>query len=384
MKKITLLLSMLILASAIPVSALEAAAPKNVSRDADVRKVREDSVYESVRQKAAVGLIGIDEVVDIALYHKVWSPELANRILGLIPDFDPRGSLERGVILAFSSPSKPEQAKGIKLIKKAAAAGVEDAYAYLGFYAFTHGDYKTAKQYLEACEPMKFGFGDAALGSMYTAGYGVKPDYAKAREYFHQAALKGYPRGMELYGFNLRASAGGPISYPDSFFWLYIAGDLGEDAARTVLFLPRHNQASDPSNDGLNATTALEMIELAQTGKRFKNDPLYKDGFLPSLKAREKAAEQGDDWARFYLGSMNYNGEFLNQNFKQARRYYEPIAKNGKLPRNVLALVNERLAQIYRHGYGVKADPVKAESYTRAAAHYGSLPSYQIIENISR
>ncbi len=122
---------------------------------------------------------------------------------------------------------------------------------------------------------------------------------------------------------------------------------------------------------------------MAQSGKKIQNEPIYKDGFLPSLKAREKAAEQGDDWARFYLGSMNYNGEFLNQNFAQALRYYEPIAKNAKLPNTVLALVNERLARIYREGKGTKADPAKAALYAKAAAAYGSLPAYKIVEGIS-
>ena len=112
------------------------------------------------------------------------------------------------------------------------------------------------------------------------------------------------------------------------------------------------------------------------------SDCLYKEGFLASLKAREKAAEQGDDWARFYLGSMNYNGEFLNQNYAQALRYYEPIAKDAKLPRAVLALVNERLATMYREGKGTKANPSKAAQYARTAAQYGSLPAYKIVEQI--
>ncbi len=79
---------------------------------------------------------------------------------------------------------------------------------------------------------------------------------------------------------------------------------------------------------------------------------------------------------------MNYIGDFLNQNYTQAIKYYEPIAKNGKLPRNVLAIVNERLARMYSQGKGTKADVTKAARYARAAARYGSLSAYKTVEKI--
>ena len=113
-----------------------------------------------------------------------------------------------------------------------------------------------------------------------------------------------------------------------------------------------------------------------------KNEPVYKDGFLPGLKAKEAAADKGDDWARFYLGSLNYDGDFLNQNYTQASKYYEPIARNGKLPKTALALVNMRLAKMYTDGKGVKADAAKAAKYAKAAARYGSAEGYLMAEHI--
>ena len=47
-----------------------------------------------------------------------------------------------------------------------------------------------------------------------------------------------------------------------------------------------------------------------------------------------------------------------------------------------MALVYERLADIYSKGDGVKADAAKAAEYNRKAADYGSLASYKIVENI--
>lgn len=362
MKKLSLLLCLLCIALTTPAAS------------------KADATYQSIRQQYRTGRISADSVVSLAVYHKVYNPQLAEQCLKLVNT--PRSAMELGVIYAFSPEFSKHAAKGVKLLQHAAQSGQNEANCYLGLYYFNHKDYAKAKSYLEACNP-QYGIGYTALGSMYTSGTGVKQDLAKARENFRQAALKGYPRGMALYGFNLRANAGGAIDYPDSFYWLYIAGDLGEDAARVTLFLPTRGDSRGDSETARQAFTALQFIEAAQSGKKIQNEPIYREGFLPSLKAREKAAEQGDDWARFYLGSMNYNGDFLNQNYAQVLHYYVPIAQNSKLPRNVLAVVNQRLAELYRDGKGTKADPVKAERHTRLAAHYGSLPAYKIAEHIT-
>ena len=386
MKKISFIFCLLIVVVTMPAAARGKVASRygntnKAVQSATVAANKSEAVFESVQNAYANGRISADSVINLALYHKVWSPELAERCLKLVTDRNPRGKAELGVIYAFSPNFTKRATEGVKLLQEAAQEGYNDANCYLGLYYFNHNDFKKAKSYLDACKPINYGVGYAALGGMYINGKGVKEDVKKAREAYHQSALLGYPRGMALYGFNLRATGGGPVSYPDSFFWLYIAGDLGEDAARTTLYLPRLNENRGNSETAQKAQEALQWIEKVQTGKSLKNEPIYKDGFLPSLKSREQAAEHGDDWARFYLGSMNYNGEFLNQNYARAILYYEPIALNGKLPKNVLATVHERLAKMYREGKGTKANPAKASEHTRMAAQYGSLPAYKIIEN---
>ncbi|MDE5808864.1 MAG: SEL1-like repeat protein, partial [Muribaculaceae bacterium] len=64
------------------------------------------------------------------------------------------------------------------------------------------------------------------------------------------------------------------------------------------------------------------------------------------------------------------------------RQCYEPIIETEKLPEPALALVYERMADLYRKGDGVKIDKTKADRYTRKAADYGSLAAYKIIEQI--
>lgn len=344
---------------------------------------KQDSIVNSISSLYSSGKISADSVVSLALYHKTASPEVAERCLKTVASSkNLRSMTELGVLYALTPQFENKTSEGVKLLQAASDAGYNDANAYLGLYYYNHNDFKKAKQYLERCYPQKFGFGNTALGGMYLLGKGVKTDVPKAREYFHQAALQGYPRGTSLYGHNLRASAGGPIDYPEAFFWLYIAGDLGDDTARATLGRQLNGESFGEGEAAEDGELALYWISTVNSMQNMKNDPLYKDGFLPGLKEKEKAAESGDGWARFYLGSMNFNGDYLNQNYAQAIKYYESIAHDGKLPRTVLALVNSRLAYMYKNGKGTKADASKAASYAKAAAKYGSLGGYKMTEYI--
>ncbi len=347
-----------------------------------VKNGKSDSIYNSINHLYRSGRISADSVVNAALYHKLWSPELAVRCLKLVTDNSPRGAMELGAIYAFSPEFSSLAPDGVKLLEQSAKSGINEANCYLGMYYFNQKDYSKAKNYFDACKPMKYGIGHTALGSMYLEGKGVKESGAQARENYKQAALEGYPKGMSLYGNLLNTKNGGELNYPDAFFWYYIAGDLGENYSRVMLYRPMLPEKPATDKVAKDAQTALKWIEAVHKGKNMKNEPIYKNGFLQSLKSREKAAEEGDDWARFYLGSMNYNGDFLNQNFTQAIHYYEPIARNGKLPKTILALVHERLAKMYAEGKGTKADAVKATNHYRQAAKYGSLSAYKIVENI--
>ncbi len=340
-----------------------------------------DAISSSIRSQYSQGKITADSVVSLALYHKGFSPEVAERCLELpAADGHLRSVTELGVIYTFSPEFASRRADGVKLLEAAAKGGYKVADEYLGLYYYTNGDYARAKACFDAAYPFRNGFAYAALGGMYVEGKGVRYDPAKVRENYRQSALKGYPRGQALYGFNLRTKTGGAIDYPNAFYWLYIAGDLGDEAARVTLYLPRRTHVAPTTETEKQAQTALALIEAAHRGQSISKDPIYKDGFLKGLRSAEQAADHGDDWARYYLGSMNYNGDFLNQNYPRAILYYEQIADNASLPSTALAVVNERLAEMYRDGKGVAPDRVKADRYARAAARYGSLQAYRSVE----
>ncbi|MDE6267536.1 MAG: sel1 repeat family protein [Muribaculaceae bacterium] len=355
---------------------------------ASVRAVTPDhnkanAIFESVKSSYSHGNISADSLVNIALFHKVGNPEVAARCLRLAADAgNPRALTELGVIYAFSPAFSSRTDEGVSLLKAAADAGYKEADGYLGYYYFQKSKFSDALKYLEAAAPLTMGIEYATLGSMYLQGKGVKESGSKARENFHRSAMLGLPRGMSLYASLLGTKNGGAINYPDAFFWFYIAGELGDNYSRVMLYrpmLPQEQTDNEVSND---TRKALTWIEAVHSGKSMKNEPLYKEGFLKGLKARELAAEKGDDWSRFYLGGMNYNGDFLNQNYAQALRYYEAIARHDSLPRPMLAIVHERLADMYRDGKGTRKDTRLAERHTRLAATYGSLPAYTLTQSL--
>lgn len=256
--------------------------------------------------------------------------------------------IEEAIQYTFTPSSASQVKEGVSLLENAAKGGNEVADDYLGFYYFQQKDYDTAKNYFDARHSDHEGFAYTALGSMYLQGKGVNEDGKKARENFHNGALKGYSRGMTLYANLLGTKNGGAYDYPNAFFWHYIAGELGENLSRVTIFRPMLPQAPAADKEGQDAQLALEWIEKVHSGMKLQEQVIYKDGFLKGLKEKERAAEAGDDWARFYLGSMNYHGDFLNQNYPQAIRYYKQISKNGKLPESVLTIVNTRLAEMQK------------------------------------
>ena len=345
-----------------------------------------ETIVEAVRQQYSQGAISADDVVNIALYHKVWSPQVAEQCLRLVADSgNPKaltalGALYTHYTTAYLFPGKA--AEGVKLLESAARGGDSEAYDYLGIYYQLNNDFKKAVGYFQAAGTENSAKGNVIIGGMYEDGKGYKKDYAAAREHYRKAALKGDASGASKYGYSLQRERLGTGSFPDACFWLYIAGDLGDDAARTNLYLPRRGQRFGDDFHTMLAQKSFETVEKGRKGMTIATDPLYREGFIPDLKNRENAAEQGDDWARYYLGSMNYNGDFLNQNYARAIYYYEPIVKNGKLPASLLAVVYERLGDMYRNGKGVKADAAKGNQYTRKAAEYGSLPAYKEIEKV--
>ncbi|MBD5315614.1 MAG: sel1 repeat family protein [Bacteroides sp.] len=350
-------------------------------------KQKAESIYNSVRSTYSQGKLSADGVVDKALYHGVWSPELAARCLQLVSDKSNRAKAELGYLYTFNKtaymfPNK--QAEGLRLMEAAANAGNKKADSYLGIYYDNKKDYGKAWKYFNAAGNENTPFALEVMGEMYEKGHGVKKDYAKAREYYRQASMLGDANGAAKYGSVLQRQWFGKVNMPDAFFWTYLAGEFGNDVARSNLQLPlRGERFGDDKNTAfiLNSLTLVDGFN-DEVGHPLREEPIYKEGYAAGLAPRTVSAEKGDEWSLFYLGSMSYNDEFLNHSGDFIRKCYEPIIATGKLPKRAMALVYERMADLYRKGDGVKANAAKANEYARKAADLGSLAAYKIVEHI--
>lgn len=350
-------------------------------------KQKANSIYESVSNAYSQGKLSADDVVDKALYHKVWSPELAARCLQLVADKSDRAKAELGYLYTFFKTAymfPAKQNEGLRLMEAAANNGNKKAIDYLGIYYNNQKDYKKAWKYFNAAGPDNIPIALTLMGEMYDNGQGVKKDRAKALDYYRRAAVQCDASGASRYGSALQRQWYGKVNLPDAFFWTYLAGEFGDDISRSNLQLPLRGERFGDDN---NTAFVLNSLTLANSfndnvGHPLKDEPIYQDGYKVGIKSRGVAAEKGDEWSLFYLGSMSYNDEFLNHSGDFIRQCYEPIILSGKLPKPAMALVYERMADIYRKGDGVKANATKAAEYARKAADYGSLAAYKIVEHI--
>ena len=393
MKKILFLISILTLAVTANCAVLNKSTQNSaITQSATGSKLsaaaqhKANELYESVRKAYASGQLSADAVVDKALYHNVWSPQLAQQCLLLVAD-NPRAMAELGHLYtdfhtAYLFPGK--EAEGVRLLQTASNRGNHDASDYLGVYYCQKDQYDKAKDEFNKAFPNNNPLALKYIAGLYDSGHGVQKDYSKAREYSRQSAMKGNAGAAAKYGLKLQRDFYGTVDMPAAFEWIYIGGDLGDDSARSNLELPLRGERF-----GDDQRTALMRRALA-IGEEWNNmhktklrtSKLYNEGFAGGLSSMGKKAQSGDQWANFYLGSMSYNNEFLNRRYELVLECYEPLIKSNTLPKPALALVYERLGEMYRNGHGVKANKTKAAQYTRTAANLGSLPAYKIIENI--
>ena len=68
------------------------------------------------------------------------------------------------------------------------------------------------------------------LGLVYTLGHGVPQDYAKAREWYEQAAAQGYADAQALLGVLYALGQGVPQDYVRAYMWSDLAAVSGDEA----------------------------------------------------------------------------------------------------------------------------------------------------------
>ena len=161
-------------------------------------------------------------------------------------------------------------------------------------------------------------------------------------------------------------------SVDQAFIWTKASAEKGHMAAQYMLG-NAYAGGLGVSKDEQKAT--LWFLRAAEQGNQKASYKLAKIFSVAhetlSFNACLKAAEQGLADAQFDIGNRYSNGDGIEQDFLQARAWYQKAAEQG------LASAQFELGQMYALGFGVSMDITEARLWYREATKQG-LPAAQV------
>ncbi|XP_058535453.1 protein sel-1 homolog 2 isoform X2 [Ochotona princeps] len=288
--------------------------------------------------------------------------------------------------------------KALYYFLKAAKAGSANAMALIG-KMYLEGNVAapqnnaTAFKYFSMAASKGNAIGLHGLGLLYFYGKGVPVNYAEALKYFQKAAEKGWPNAQFQLGFMYYSGSGVWKDYKLAYKYFYLASQSGQPLAiyylaemyatgtgvlrscRTAVelykgvcelghwaekFLTAYFAYKDGDIDSSLIQYALlaEMgYEVAQSNSAFileskKAKILEKEKMYPmALLLWNRAAIQGNAFARVKIGDYHYYGYGTKQDYQTAATHYSIAADKYH---SAQAMFN--LAYMYEHGLGITKD----------------------------
>ncbi|XP_078227507.1 protein sel-1 homolog 2 isoform X9 [Callithrix jacchus] len=292
----------------------------------------------------------------------------------------------------------PVEKKALYYFLKAAKAGSANAMAFIGkMYlegnAAAPQNNATAFKYFSVAASKGNAIGLHGLGLLYFYGKGVPVNYAEALKYFQKAAEKGWPNAQFQLGFMYYSGSGIWKDYKLAFKYFYLASQSGQPLAiyylaemyatgrgvvrscRTAAelykgvcelghwaekFLTAYFAYKDGDIDSSLIQYALlaEMgYEVAQSNSAFileskKANILEKEKmYSMALLLWNRAAIQGNAFARVKIGDYHYYGYGTKKDYQTAATHYSIAADKYH---SAQAMFN--LAYMYEHGLGIAKD----------------------------
>ncbi|KAI4575282.1 hypothetical protein MJG53_011485, partial [Ovis ammon polii x Ovis aries] len=285
--------------------------------------------------------------------------------------------------------------KALYYFLKAAKAGSANAMAFIGkMYlegnAAAPQNNATAFKYFSMAASKGNAIGLHGLGLLYFYGKGVPVNYAEALKYFQKAAEKGWPNAQFQLGFMYYSGSGVWKDYKLAFKYFYLASQSGQPLAvyylaemyatgtgvlrscRTAVelykgvcelghwaekFLTAYFAYKNGDIDSSLVQYALlaEMgYEVAQSNSAFileskKAKILEKEKMYPmALLLWNRAAIQGNAFARVKIGDYHYYGYGTKRDYQTAATHYSIAADKYH---SAQAMFN--LGYMYEHGLGI-------------------------------
>ena len=249
----------------------------------------------------------------------------------------------------------------------------EELYA-TGKAAWDEGDFAKAMEYYQQAADAGNPEGLRGLGALYANGDGVDPDYDRAMEYFQLGAAQGDAKSFVniaifyQYGLSVEQDAAKAMENYEK------AGDLGySDAYKTLAVMYAYGSGIEPdpvkaaeyyqkAADMGDADACCQVAAMYAAGSGVPQDA------GKALEYWQKAADLGMEQVFGTLGLMYYFGEGTQQDYNKAVTYLTQAAEQED-PTAMFAL-----GECLRLGLGTEKDPEKALEWYRKALEDGYEP----------
>ncbi len=276
----------------------------------------------------------------------------------------------RGPSLAVTT-LKPATAKELRRWENAAAHGDAKAENQLAWVALQRHDYAEAAKFAQQSAFHGCAAGEATLGMLYLAGWGVPQNYGAAQKWFHAAAALEYaPADLEL-GIIYQRGWGVPRDYVAAAQWFRIAAGKGNSDAQFDLGSQYRNGLGVQQNyRKAVAWYRRAAIQGSAVGESGLGDMFALGQGAPrdypkALFWYRKAAGQGNADAENGIGILYTKGLGVHRNYSTAMRYFRKAAAGG------YAVAMQNIGMLYLYGHGVPQNFSTAEAWFRRAIAAG-------------
>lgn len=279
-------------------------------------------------------------------------------------------------------------------VKEEAPALEKINYEELGFEYYNAGDYENAYQYL-----MKgANEGNARcmnkIGIMHYFGKGVEKDYAKALEWYEKSGDAGFPRAYGNVGYYYENVE---VNEKEGFNW-YEKGALAGDAyCQYMVGVRLENGAEGVSQDLFKAyywytRSAEQNNERAfyYLGSMYKKGNGVPKDTKKAFEYFKKGAELGDKQAKEELSNFSASGELIETPVTSEPKMAAPEPKKVNSPKKAevkkeAAPSGKELVEqgyIYQEGKDVPYNPGKAYECYEKAVELNYAPAYYYLANM--
>lgn len=225
------------------------------------------------------------------------------------------------------------------------------------------------------------------VGLYYHQGYGVEQDYEKAVLYYQKAADLGYVSAYNNLGVCYKTGTGVPKDFVKAFENYQMGADLGEAVAQdnlAICYAKGEGVQQDydmaiywlekslaggyqSAQEHLASVRALKRNQqtTAQNTKTQQSTTEAQKTEQTKFEKNIEAARNGDIAAQNIIGVCYYNGDGVEQDYKEAVEWFRKTAEKG----NVTGQYN--MGYMYDYGKGVEQNHEQALYWYQKAANQG-------------